>query len=403
LYIGINDFRKFNDTLGHVFGDLILKEFATKLRVAVRQDAIIARFGGNEFVIWMGDINPLKEEMMHVISKVLQRINNLFAEPLRIDSRNVLITYSTGISLFPYDDIAITSLLRKADTAMSRVKNKGHNRYEFFQTEMEQVARRKLTLETELHLAIRHNALELYYQPQVNINNQKIKGCEALLRWTHEQMGYISPADFVPIAESSNLIFDLGLWVLKKACQQIKLWEEQGIFKSIDTMSVNVSAKQFIATNFVQNLADVISQSQIIPSHLDIELTETALIDDFDTVCTRLNDIKTLGCQISIDDFGTGYSSLQYLKSFPVDILKIDKCFIDDIKKDKASRAVVSTIISLADMLGANVIAEGVEDQEQADYLALAQCHTYQGFLCSPAVSAQKFSELLLAGEDVVN
>jgi len=403
LYIGINDFRKFNDTLGHVFGDLILKEFSTKLRIAVRQDAIVARFGGDEFVIWIDDINPSKDDAIHVISKVLQRISRLFAEPLRIDSMNVLITYSTGISLFPYDDITITSLLRKADTAMYRVKSKGHNRYEFFQAKMEQVVRRKLAIETELRLAISQHSLELYYQPQVDIDSRKIKGCEALLRWTHEQMGYISPADFVPIAESSNLIFDLGLWVLENACQQIKLWEEQGLFESIQTVSVNVSAKQFMMTDFIQNLADVLGQSQIMPCHLDIELTETALVDDFDMVCTRLNDIKALGCQISIDDFGTGYSSLQYLKRFPVDILKIDKCFIDDIQKDKASRAIVSTIISLADMLGANVIAEGVEDQEQADYLALVQCHTYQGFLCSPAVPAQKFSELLLAGEEVVN
>jgi len=403
LYLGINDFRKFNDTLGHVFGDLILKEFSSKLQIAACEDAIVARFGGDEFVIWIDNINSSKAEVIHVVSTILQKINTLLAEPLRIDSMDVLITYSAGISLFPYDGDGDTSLLRKADTAMYRVKKKGHNNYAFFQTEMEQTARKKLAIETELRRAISHNFLELYYQPQVDIDSQKIRGCEALLRWMHEQMGYISPADFVPIAEHSNLIFDLGLWVLEKACQQIKLWEAQGLFESIKTVSVNVSAKQFMGTDFIKNLVDVLNQSQITPCHLDIELTETALIDDFDTVCTRLNDIKALGCQISIDDFGTGYSSLQYLKNFPVDILKIDKCFIDDIKKDKASRAIVSAIISLAEILDANVIAEGVEEQYQADYLSSIQCHTYQGFLCSPAVSAQKFSTLLLTENVPVN
>ncbi|MCF7971266.1 MAG: EAL domain-containing protein [Methylococcaceae bacterium] len=395
LYININDLKKYNDTLGHHFGDQLLLEFANKLQIAVRHDALTCRVEGNEFAIWIDDVEADKDEVVHITTKIIQRIDSLFAEAIVIDSMEFLITKSIGVALYPYDNETLAELLRKADTAMHRAKIQGLNQHAFFQTEMEQSARKKLGIENALRKAIIHNQLELYYQPQININSNKIIGSEALLRWTDELLGHVSPAEFIPIAEHSNLIIDVGLWVLNTACQKIRQWEDQGHFANINTISVNVSSKQFAHDSFINDLSDIIKKTGINPAHLDIELTETALVDDFLTVCSRLHDIKKLGCRISIDDFGTGYSSLQYLKHFPVDVLKIDKCFIDDIEKDKASRAIVKTIIDLATMLDAQIIAEGVENIAQLAHLNMVNCHAYQGYLFSPAVSAQDFSDLI--------
>jgi len=397
LYLNINDLKKYNDTMGHHFGDQLLLEFANKLQIAVRHDAITCRFEGDEFAIWVDDIEADKDEVIHISTKIIHRIDRLFAKAVVIDGMEFLITKSIGVALYPYDNETLVELLRKADTAMHRAKTQGLNQHTFFQTEMEQSARKKLDIENALRKAIIHNQLELYYQPQLNINDNKIIGSEALLRWTDEHLGYISPAEFIPIAEHSNLIIDVGLWVLNAACRKIKQWEEQGYFASINTISVNVSSKQFAHDSFISDLSAILQKTAINPSHLDIELTETALIDDFSTVCSRLRDIKKLGCRISIDDFGTGYSSLQYLKHFPVDVLKIDKCFIDDIEKDKASRAIVKTIIDLAAMLDAHIIAEGVENIAQLAHLNMVNCYAYQGFLFSPAISAQDFSDLIKA------
>jgi len=395
LYLNINDLKKYNDTLGHHFGDQLLLEFSKKLQIAVRHDAITSRFEGDEFTIWVDDLEADKDEVVHITTKVIQRIDNLFAEAIVIDGIDFLITKSIGVALYPYDNDNLAELLRKAETAMHRAKLQGLNQHAFFQTEMEQSARKKLDIENALRKAITHNQLELHYQPQLNINGNKIMGGEALLRWTDEQLGYVSPAEFIPIAEHSSLIIDVGLWVLNTSCQKIKQWEEQGYFSSINTISVNVSSKQFAYDSFINDLSAIIQKTGINPAHLDIELTETALIDDFSTVCSRLHDIKKLGCRISIDDFGTGYSSLQYLKHFPVDVLKIDKCFIDDIEKDKASRAIVKTIIDLATMLDAHIIAEGVENIAQLAHLNMVNCHAYQGYLYSPALSAEDFGNLM--------
>jgi EAL domain-containing protein (putative c-di-GMP-specific phosphodiesterase class I) len=260
---------------------------------------------------------------------------------------------------------------------------------------MEQQARKNLQIETELRKAIAQHDLKLFYQPQVDINTGGIIGAESLLRWQHDELGFVSPADFIPVAEKSGLIIAIGDLVLESACEQIKRWEISGLFEQLQSISVNISSLHFVYPDFIDTLERILKETQINPNHLDIELTETALINDHKTVEQRLNQIKALGCRISIDDFGTGYSSLQYLSSFPLDVLKVDKCFVDDIATKTANRAITNAIIALAKMLNAEVIAEGVENSEQLYLLKGAGCNTYQGYYFSPAVPPVAFQQLV--------
>jgi len=395
LYIDINDFKKFNDTLGHKFGDQILIQFSNRLNQIVGDNVIVSRFGSDEFVIWIDDIYGPHNAAIDAATRQALDIKDEFSKPITIENYDILITSSIGIAIFPDDGKSCDKLIRKADMAMYQAKTKGSNSFKFFQLEMENAAKRRLLIETELRQAILSNELELFYQPQVNISSGKIIGAEALLRWQNKELGSISPADFIPIAETSGLILEIGHWVVFEACKKIKQWEDQGIFNTLKTVSINISPIQFENENFVTDLSSIIKESGIAPSHLDIELTETALISDFNKVCVRLNEIKDIGCQISIDDFGTGYSSLKYLNSFPLDVLKIDKCFVDDITKKPSNLAIVHSIVSMAKMLDANIVAEGVEDKEQLDILDTAGCDCYQGYLFNPALKTSVFESLI--------
>jgi len=395
LFLDIDDFKKFNDTLGHKFGDRILIQFSRRLSQIVSKNVIVSHFGGDEFVIWMDDINGLHNITIDAATRLALRIQDELAKPMIIDSYDILVTASIGIAVFPNDGNSCEQLIRKADIAMYQAKVEGFNTFKFFQLEMEDLAKKRLQIETELRQAILLDELELFYQPQVDIASGNIIGAEALLRWQCKKLGFISPADFIPIAETSGLILEIGLWVISEACQKIRQWEELGLFKEMKTVSVNISPVQFENDNFLDSLSSMITTSGITPSHLDIELTETALINDVNKVCDRLNAIKAIGCRISIDDFGTGYSSLKYLSSFPLDVLKIDKCFVDGITDKSSTLAVVHSIVSMAKMLGAHIVAEGVENEEQLEILDTAGCDCYQGYLFNPALKAAAFEDLI--------
>lgn len=395
LYIDIKDFKKFNDSMGHEIGDQILIQFAKRLNTIIRENAIVSRFGGDEFVIWIDDINNAHHTAVDAATKQALRIKQAFSKPITIGDYDLQISSHIGIAVFPDDGRSCDKLIRKADMTMYQAKSEGSNSFKFFQAEMENTAKKRLQIETELRNALSLDELELFYQPQVSISSGNIIGAEALLRWQSNKLGFISPADFIPIAEASGLIIDIGRWVIKEACIKIKQWEDAGLFNEMQTISINISPVQFEHKKFLTDLSSMISESGITPSHLDIELTETALVNDFNKVKDRLNAIKDIGCRISIDDFGTGYSSLKYLSSFPLDVLKIDKCFVDEITDKSSHLAIVHSIVSMAKMLNAHIVAEGVEEADQLTILATAGCDCYQGYLFNPALKASVFEPLI--------
>jgi len=394
LFLDIDDFKKYNNSLGHDFGDKLLLELRDILeKCASKQKALLSHFGGDEFVIWLKTPN---NDARKCAEKLVGSIQALLDSPIRIDGYEAIIDCSIGISVYPDDSTKGSILIRNAETAMYQAKSSGTLNYSFFQNEMAESARHSLQLENELRVAIPNGHLELYYQPQVEMTSQKIIGAEALVRWQHDELGFVSPADFIPIAEKSSLIVALGNDVISQACQQIRQWEQNGLFEHLVSVSVNVSPLQFENPSFIDNLKKAIERSDIDPSHLVIELTETALVNDHRTVGERLNQIKKIGCSISIDDFGTGYSSLRYLSTFPVDVLKIDKCFVDNVSTSKADLAVINAIVSMGKMLDAKIIVEGVESEHQLTTLNNNnECSAYQGYLFSPAVTADKFKSLV--------
>lgn len=396
LYIDINDFKKFNDTMGHKFGDQILIQFSRRLKMIAADNVIISRFGGDEFVIWIDEIKGSHNAVLDIATRLALRIQNEFLQPINIDHYDIQLSSSIGVAIFPDDGKSCDKLIRKADTAMYQAKAEGLNSFKFFQLEMENSAKKRLQIELELRQALLSEELALFYQPQVDISTGKIIGAEALLRWHSKKLGLISPAEFIPIAETSGLILDIGRWVIHEACQKIKQWELLGVFDTLQTVSINISSVQFENEGFLDDLSAIIKSSAIISSHLDIELTETALINDFSKVCKRLTEIKNIGCRISIDDFGTGYSSLKYLSSFPLDVLKIDKCFVDDISEKPSNLAIVHSIVSMAKMLDAHIVAEGVENPEQLNILYTAGCNCYQGYLFNPALKVSEFEDLII-------
>ncbi len=394
LFLDINDFKKYNNSLGHDFGDKLLIKLS-KLLITCTSDhkALLSRFASDEFVIWLKTANNKPEVDAIALANQIQK---KLASPIRIDGYEIMVNCSIGISQYPIDGHKSSILIRKAETAMYQAKATGLTHYKFFQNEMAEQVRHSLEIENELRSAIPNGHLELYYQPQVDMKTNKIVGAEALVRWKHDEYGFISPADFIPIAEKSSLIVELGEQVITEACQQIKLWEQSGIFDQLSSVSVNVSPLQFEYPSFIGNLEHVIKTTGINPAHLVIELTETALINNHDTVRERLNQIKNMGCSISIDDFGMGYSSLRYLSTFPVDVLKIDKCFIDNITTNAAELAVVNAIVSMGKMLNAKIIVEGVETKSQLTALNDSNEYSaFQGFLFSPAVTADRFENLI--------
>ncbi|RSK53094.1 EAL domain-containing protein [Bacillus canaveralius] len=374
ISIDLDRFKYLNDTLGHLFGDEILKKVADRLAELEKKGCRVYRPGGDEFVILLHHAD--RKKTAHFAQKIL----TMFTESFYLQSGEYYITPSIGISMYPNDGNDAETLLKNADEALFRVKERGKAHFQFYRSDMNSSLGNVLTLETHLRKALERDELELYYQPQVNLASGEINSFEALIRWNSPELGFITPDEFIPLAEDTGLIVPIGNWVISTACKQIKAWTDKR--NQQIRIAVNISPKQFLQPSLVNVIQTAIDEAGILPSSLEIEITEGAMEDTEETI-PILNRLKELGIKISVDDFGTGYSSLNYLKQFPIDVLKIDQSFVRDILVNEKNAAITTTIIHLGRSLGMEVIAEGVENKEQADFLAKANCHKAQGYLFS--------------------
>ncbi|SFB09796.1 PAS domain S-box-containing protein/diguanylate cyclase (GGDEF) domain-containing protein [Collimonas sp. OK607] len=392
LFVDLDRFKFVNDTLGHNAGDQLLKEVASRLKAFTREADTIARLGSDEFVLILPE--RLDEELS---VGLIQRMMDAIARPLQIEGYDFFLSCSIGVAVYPNDGTDPDSLLKHADIAMYRAKEMGNNNYQFYTAAMNERALERLQIEGDLRNALERKELLLYYQPQVDLRTGRMVGMEALIRWKHPQLGMISPTRFIDLAEETGLIVQMGAWVMHTACEQNKAWQRMGL--GYLRMSVNLSTRQFFQQNLVQQVAEMLEATGLAPHYLEIELTESLVMTDVELAVGILNDLKSIGVQLSIDDFGTGYSSLAYLKSFPIDALKIDQSFVRDITVDQDDAAIVASIISLAHNLRLQVIAEGVETQEQLSYLQRHRCDEMQGFYFSEPVSAADIEIILREGK----
>lgn len=387
MFLDLDRFKMINDTKGHSVGDLVLQEVSKILKRSI-ENSHIFRYGGDEFVIMLEDIQNQEE-----VSKVSRRVIAEFSSPMIINGHEIFVTPSIGISIYPTNGEDAETLLKHADTAMYLAKERGKNNYQFYTSNLDENIFRKMEIENELRKALENNEFILYYQPQVEVDTGKIKGIEALIRWNHSKLGMISPLEFISVAEETGLIIPLGVWILRTACSQNKAWQNAG-YPQIP-VSVNFSIKQFEQSNLIGNIFQILRETGLHPQYLCLEITETIAQHDIERMIIKIQDLKNLGIKIAVDDFGTGYSSLSYLKKFAIDTLKIDQSFVRDITTDINDMAIVSTIISMSDILNFNVIAEGVETKEQLMLLRNKGCREVQGYFYSKPLPAlvieQKF------------
>ncbi|MDO8812993.1 MAG: EAL domain-containing protein [Gallionella sp.] len=393
MFIDLDNFKVINDTKGHDCGDVLLVEVARRLQSCVREGDTVARLGGDEFVVMLEDIKGDMEQAVTLTDEVGEKILASLNQSYVIDGNEYHSTASIGVNLFINREISADTLLKYADIAMYQAKGAGRNTLRFFDPKMQSVLEARIAIESDLHRALAELQFRLYYQAQVD-DTGCITGAEALVRWIHPQRGMISPAQFIPIAEESQLILDIGLWVLETACRQLALWsnDEQ---KCGLVLAVNVSAQQFKLKDFVGRITSIINEHGIDPAHLKLELTESVVLDDMADIVAKMHALKTLGVGLSLDDFGTGYSSLSYLKQLPLNQLKIDRSFVNDIATDPSDAIMVQTIIDMAHNFRFNVIAEGVETEAQLAFLKLHGCKAYQGYLFSKPVPIKEFEALL--------
>ncbi|MFZ6708361.1 bifunctional diguanylate cyclase/phosphodiesterase [Undibacterium sp. TC9W] len=397
LFIDLDNFKTLNDTRGHDAGDLLLIETASRLQTCVRDSDTVARLGGDEFVVVLEELSIEKEDALRQADRIAEKIRQLLSQPYQITDFEHHGSSSIGVCLFQGGDITVKDLFKRADTAMYEAKTAGRNAVRFFDPAMQAILVVRMLLESNLRVALANNQFQLYYQVQVN-SEGKLIGAEALLRWIHPDRGFISPADFIPLAEETGLIIPIGLWVLETACAQIKQWESSKDTRHL-TLAVNVSAKQFQQVDFVDTLSEIIRRHKIDPTRLKIELTESTVLDNVDATTEKMHELKKLGIAFSMDDFGTGYSSLAYLQRLPLNQLKIDQSFVRDLSHDENDATIVRAIISLGVNLGLNVIAEGVETSAQRAFLIAHNCYAFQGYYFSKPLPLEGFLALLKAPE----
>jgi diguanylate cyclase (GGDEF)-like protein len=392
LFIDLDRFKNINDSLGHAAGDELLKQVSKIFVNCVRETDLVVRIGGDEFVVVISDLhnghNPMSQ-IRTIADKILTFVN----QTLIVAGHPMTFTASLGIAVFPGDAANAPDLLKNADAAMYHAKNEGRANFRFYSPELNAAALENIKLEQELRGAIARNELVVYYQPKVD-SDGRIVGAEALIRWKHTELGMISPAKFIPLAEQTGLIVDIGDWIFEETCLWVKSCHEQGLGPL--RVSVNLSAIEFKRPDLVQKIEEILARTGVDPDHMELELTESVAVGDIKTCVDRMNELKALGLTLAMDDFGTGFSSLSYLKNFPLDVLKIDQAFVRQLESDTSSQAIVGAIIALANGLAMEIVAEGVETESQLDYLKQHHCEIFQGFFFSRPVPGEDFLKLLI-------
>ncbi len=406
LFMDLDNFKRINDTLGHGVGDLLLQATAERLKVSLRasdsvsrvkvatineineQDESIARLGGDEFTLLLPEIQRSEDAAI-----IAERIRATLSQPLTLAGHEVFVTPSIGIAIFPKDGADAETLLKNADTAMYFAKRQGRNLYRFYDATLNEAALKRLTTENQLRKAIERNELSLHYQPQLDLLSGRICGVEALVRWTNDLLGTVSPVDFIPLAEETGLIIPIGEWVLRTACQQAKAWQVAGV--GLARMAVNISVLQFVQPGFTGLVARVLEETGLEPEALELEITESLLMKDPEGATSTLQSLKSLGVQLAIDDFGTGYSSLSRLKQLPLDRLKIDKAFVQEVNFQPNDAAIATAVIAMAESMGLRVIAEGVENADQLRFLESKRCNEIQGYYLSRPLPNTEMTAML--------
>lgn len=390
LFMDLDGFKNINDTLGHDIGDLLLIEISTRLQGVVAEfdkQVRVYRIGGDEFtLIFQGS-------GIESVKKLTKNILHIFKDSILVEKYSLYITPSIGVSMYPDDGQHAIQLMKHADAAMYAVKEKTKNGVQFYTPEINQRLHRKLSLEKQLRMALENKELELNYQPQLDLRAEKISGIEALVRWNNKEFGYIPPSEFIPLAEETNLILPIGIWILREACDQNKKWQEQG-YPSLK-IAVNISMKQFNAHHFVEYVSQILKETELDPKYLELEITESIAIMDHSVTMEKLHALKSLGVKIAIDDFGLGYSSFGYLQKYPIDVLKIDKSFITGISSNKENAAIVNCILTLAEQLTLEVVAEGVETESDLDFLSHTSCKYAQGYYIGYPMKAENVEKIL--------
>jgi diguanylate cyclase (GGDEF)-like protein len=388
MFLDLDRFKIINDTLGHSIGDKLLQDVARRLTACLREGDTVARLGGDEFLVLLPRVDQVED-----VAKMAERILEIFKTPFRLDNHELFISSSIGITLYPADGDNVQTLLKNADTALNRAKAQGRNIYQFYTSTMNARAFERVILESGLRRALEQEEFIVYYQPQISLHTGQIVGMEVLLRWQHPDLGLIPPMKFIPLAEDTGLIVQLGEWVLRTACIQNKAWQQAG-FPPL-CVSVNLSPRLFKQQNLVQLIDRILKETQLDPHYLDLELTEGTAMENAELAIATLRELKKMGVRLSMDDFGTGYSSLSYLKRFPIDRLKIDRSFVLNITVNPDDAVIAMLIINMAHNLNLKVIAEGVETEEQLSFLRLHHCDEIQGFIFSRPVPAEVFTRLL--------
>jgi diguanylate cyclase (GGDEF)-like protein/PAS domain S-box-containing protein len=389
LVIDLDNFNTLNDSLGHDMGDLLLQQVATRLESCVREGDTVARLGGDEFVVILQDLNKDALESAAQTETVGEKILAMLKHPYQLTSHKYYSTTSIGAVIFNDHNQSGEELLKQADIAMCQAKKAGRNTMRFFDTKMQDVINARVSLERELRTALEKRQFHLYYQIQVGIGNEPL-GAEALIRWLHPERGMVPPLQFIPLAEETGLILDIGVWVLETACAQLSVWRQDASSRDL-VLAINVSARQFRQADFVSHVQASVQRHAIDATRLKLELTESLLLESIEDTIATMNALKAIGVQLSLDDFGTGYSSLQYLKRLPLDQLKIDQSFVRDIVDDSSDQAIVHMIIAMACSLNLNVIAEGVETDAQRELLFNKGCRYYQGYLFGKPMPIELF------------
>lgn len=396
IVLDIDGLKNINSTLGRVVGDLLLQKVAQRIVTYLEPGDILARFGGDEFAILRTNIADTSDSLMALSNNLLQSLS----QPFSLYGKTIHCAAKIGITIYPFDGTSVSQLLQNADTAIHQAKQQTLNTYQFYSPAINSQLKRIMAIKENLRYALQHRELSIYYQPRMEIATRRLIAVEALLRWQNPELGRVSPAEFIPIAEETNSIVPIGEWILHHACLQNKQWQQEGL--SPLRMSVNVSTCQFDRTDLLETIDRTLETTGLDAAYLELEVTESLLVKNIEQAIALLGKLKARGVSIALDDFGTGYSSLSYLQKLPINTLKIDRSFVNNIAENPDDAAISKAIVALAQSLGLNITAEGVETQEQLDYLRNQGCHEVQGYYFSKPLSSERFKDFLRTYSDVV-